>query len=85
MTLLRPGMVAVYMLANAGEVPCPPCPDCRSRRALQIIYGLPSAELYAAARDKEIVLGGWSVGESGPEWSCQLCGRQFTTEDIGLL
>ena len=55
----------------------PPCPDCRSREVVPIVYGLPSAQLFEAARSGEVMIGGCLVSQTAPEWSCRVCGRRF--------
>jgi hypothetical protein len=55
----------------------PRCPDCRSPHVVPIVYGLPSPQLFAAARYGHVALGGCVVTQSSPEWSCRVCGRRF--------
>jgi hypothetical protein len=54
---------------------CPHCPD--APRAVPLVHGLPSPELFEAAERGEAVLGGCLV-EPGPpaEEACPACGRE---------
>lgn len=49
------------------------CPRCGSYRIVRILYGLPPADVGAAAGRGEVILGGCMVGEDPPEWGCGDC------------
>lgn len=56
----------------------PPCPRCGSA-AREIVYGLPSLELFEAADRGEVALGGCGVVEDAPAFRCGGvdCGLEF--------
>lgn len=64
------------------------CPCCHSRAFVPIIYGFPSEEAAARAREGEFLLGGCMVGEAS--WYCRNCDhawpkeRQWPTEEERL-
>jgi hypothetical protein len=52
----------------------PPCPSCGSRDQIEIVYGLPDAELGRSAERGEVVLGGCVIGPESPTYECRSCG-----------
>jgi hypothetical protein len=64
---------AKYESEPDGKGGAPTCPDC-GRRAREIVYGLPSPELFER---KDVVLGGCVVSPDAPNWDCSRCGAQF--------
>jgi hypothetical protein len=53
------------------------CPQCGSRAALPIVYGLPGERLMARLAAGEVELGGCCVGPRDPEWHCKACGHDW--------
>lgn len=53
------------------------CPKCGARRALVIVYGLPSPGLLKAAERKEVALGSCVISDRDPEWRCAACGAEW--------
>lgn len=56
-----------------------PCPSCGSDQVVLIRYGMPTAEIEAAARRGEVALGGCMIGRPGgdPAWRCCTCRHEF--------
>jgi len=55
----------------------PPCPTCGSSEVVPIAYGLPGAEMWDAAKEGRIRLGGCVVPSSDEwddRWACPACG-----------
>ena len=61
------------------------CPLCRQNKVLEIMYGMPTYEMFQAAEKGEVVLGGCCIEDSSPNWRCPTCGlnlgRVSTTQD----
>ncbi len=55
----------------------PPCPACGSTEVVRILYGYPTDEALADAREDRIVLGGCIIDGDDPDWNCNACGHQF--------
>jgi hypothetical protein len=54
----------------------PPCPQCGERsKVVEVIYGVPSKELFLRAEAGEVALGGCVVW--GAKWCCNGCGIAF--------
>ena len=53
------------------------CPECSSAGVVPILYGMPTREAWEAAERGEFVLGGCTVDEGQPTWSCSACGHQW--------
>lgn len=53
------------------------CPECGSRRIVDILYGYPALELLEAAGREEIVLGGCVIDDDMPQWQCVACDTQI--------
>ncbi len=51
----------------------PPCPTCGSRRAVPIVYGYPTSELFEVAERGEVRLGGCVIGNESPDYECRDC------------
>jgi hypothetical protein len=52
------------------------CEWCGAR-AIPIVYGYPSEEMFAAEKRKEIALGGCCVEPDAPDAECPRCGEQW--------
>jgi hypothetical protein len=46
------------------------CPECGSRNALPIMYGMPGDEMVEASVAGKVALGGCMVSAESPEWCC---------------
>ena len=55
------------------------CPKCGATDPLEIIYGLPSAEMSEAAKNGVIALGGCIIDPDSPAYRCrnESCGHAF--------
>jgi hypothetical protein len=55
------------------------CPLCGTRNPLEIVYGLPSAEMFDAASAGRIALGGCSMDEECTAFRCRRddCGMEW--------
>ncbi|WP_018609571.1 hypothetical protein [Uliginosibacterium gangwonense] len=53
------------------------CPTCGEKAGVEIVYGMPGADLAEAAQRGEVVLGGCSINLEGPERQCTLCGHAW--------
>ncbi|MDY6793867.1 MAG: hypothetical protein SWK76_01100 [Actinomycetota bacterium] len=55
------------------------CPHCGSAEAIEIVYGLPSPEMEAAARRGEVLSGGCLChgDERDHRWCCRSCGTAY--------
>lgn len=51
------------------------CPVCGAKM-VPIVYGEPSAELFAKAERKEVILGGCCITGNDPQWGCPECYEQ---------
>ena len=51
----------------------PPCPTCGSRRAVPIVYGYPTSELFEEAERGDVRLGGCVIGTESPDYECRDC------------
>ena len=54
------------------------CPECGGE-GVQIVYGMPSHELFEAAERGEVALGGCCVQEDEPNRQCRACGHEWNT------
>ena len=53
------------------------CPSCKAKEGVNIIYGMPSPELFEMAERNEVVLGGCVMTEDQPERRCLLCSHEW--------
>ena len=44
---------------------------------MNIVYGMPSNELFEQAERGEVVLGGCTISDTMPEWACTKCDTTF--------
>ncbi len=49
------------------------CPACGSANVVPILYGMPTAELFAKAEAGRIALGGCCITQDDPCWRCVSC------------
>ena len=49
------------------------CPDCGSSDLVSIVYGLPGTELFEAAEEGRVAIGGCVIGEDDPTETCRTC------------
>lgn len=52
------------------------CPKCGGK-VVNIVYGMPSNELFEQAERGEVVLGGCTISDTMPEWACTKCDTTF--------
>ena len=55
------------------------CPTCSATNPLEILYGLPSQEMFDAENKGEIALGGCVIQGDDPAFLCRECGERFGT------
>ena len=53
------------------------CPKCETTNPIEIVYGMPSAEMHDAAANDVIRLGGCVVDSTNPIYECRSCGHAF--------
>ena len=66
------------------------CPACGEKSGVNIMYGMPSYELWMAAERGEVAIGGWCIDIDGAERQCLKCDhtwrikhrRQFEEPDL---
>jgi hypothetical protein len=58
------------------SAPTPSCPLCGTAEARRIVWGYPTADLFA---DPDIVIGGCMVTGGAPSYQCRnpACGHEF--------
>lgn len=49
------------------------CPRCKSKKVLNIIYGLPTYEAYLEVQAGKLALGGGCISDDNPTWECFYC------------
>lgn len=54
-----------------------PCPSCKQRTGVRIMYGYPSEELFQEAGRGEVALGGCCRPLGAPDRQCLACGRRW--------
>lgn len=55
------------------------CPNCDAANPLEIVYGLPSQEMFDAEMEGSIALGGCVIRGDDPAFVCRDCGERFGT------
>jgi hypothetical protein len=62
----------------------PRCPVCGSKDSVEIVYGLPGAELIEASERGEVAIGGCVVMEDGsdPDRRCRVCETEWVTSYV---
>jgi len=53
------------------------CPACKEKAGVNIEYGMPSEEAFAASQRGEIALGGCVIDYDNPERRCLKCGHEW--------
>jgi len=56
------------------------CPKCGGE-AVEIIYGMPTHELFEAEQRGEVVIGGCLVSGDDDNWQCKKCGYSWKGEE----
>lgn len=54
-----------------------PCPVCDSDRVVDIVYGMPTRDLFERSERGEVALGGCCVGGADPSHRCLDCGADL--------
>ena len=55
------------------------CPKCNNN-LIEIVYGMPSSELFEAEERGEIILGGCCVSDNDPKYHCENCDIDFSRD-----
>lgn len=58
------------------EQKIPSCPNC-GNEMVEIVYGLPSEELYQKEKRRQVLFGGCSNSEHSPKYYCFKCMRKY--------
>lgn len=53
--------------------PSPPCPVCGGSEVAHVVWGLPTAEAFEAARHDAIDFGGCCMTPEAPDFHCRTC------------
>lgn len=54
------------------------CPKCNTNEhVVPIVYGYPSEEMEAYAKENKIAFGGCCVSPFEPNWHCERCDSDF--------
>lgn len=56
------------------------CPKCGSKNSVNIVYGMPSYELYQEAQAGKFKLGGCMLSLGDPEYVCKDCEHEWNRE-----
>ena len=59
----------------------PNCPNGHGD-VVRVVMGLPDEDLFEAAEDGHVVIGGCVVGPESPDWACLVCHTQWRDESI---
>ena len=55
------------------------CPKCNNN-LIEIIYGMPSSELFEAEERGEVMLGGCCISDDNPKYHCKNCDIDFSRD-----
>ena len=55
------------------------CPKCNNN-LIEIVYGMPSSELFEAEERGEVMLGGCCVSDNDPKYHCKNCDINFSRD-----
>ena len=64
------------MLYNIDMKKCPKC----NNKLTEIVYGMPSSELFEAEERGEVILGGCCVSDDDPKYHCKKCNLGFSRD-----
>ncbi len=53
------------------------CPSCKAKEGVDIIYGMPSPELFEKSERNEVALGGCILEDSQPDRRCLSCNHEW--------
>jgi hypothetical protein len=53
------------------------CPKCAARSGVDIVYGMPSPDVFERAKRGELAIGGCVIEEFTPERQCLACGYEW--------
>ncbi|NLX69928.1 MAG: hypothetical protein GX024_03355 [Clostridiales bacterium] len=56
---------------------CVKCPECGSSNCVEIVYGLPTYELFMRAEAEEVKLGGCLITKDSPNYFCKSCEHKW--------
>ena len=54
------------------------CPNCGSKHSVNIVYGMPSYDLFLEEQAGKVKLGGCVITEKSPEYFCKACKYEWT-------
>lgn len=57
------------------------CPNCGSATGLVVVYGMPSLDLFEAAENDQVALGGCVIVPGQPDYRCSACGHQWMSDE----
>lgn len=66
----------VNVFYELPEQKIPSCPNC-GNEMVEIVYGLPSEELYQKEKRRQVLFGGCSNSEHSPKYYCFKCMRKY--------
>ena len=55
------------------------CPKC-GNNLIEIVYGMPSSELFEAEERGEVILGGCCLSGDDPKYRCSNCETSFSRD-----
>ena len=60
-----------------------PCPKCKSKKTVPIVYGMPSLEMSKEEKAGRLILGGCVMNFDNPEWRCKKCEYEWKPRGKG--
>jgi len=58
------------------------CPRCGAETVVEIVWGLPTPEVWTEALEGNIVLGGCERDDGDPSWKCTGCNADVYREEL---
>lgn len=58
----------------------PPCPKCKGKKSIEIVYGMPSPEAQEDVRKGKLALGGCLIERDQPNWHCKSCDHDWMAD-----
>ncbi|MEA4826901.1 MAG: hypothetical protein VB130_09740 [Clostridium sp.] len=58
------------------------CPQCGSKKYLEIVYGYPGPGLLEEVEQGKIIFGGCCVSDEAPEYACSDCNKQWSKKEV---
>ena len=67
-----------FIICRAAHVQMlPECPECRSAKVVEIVYGYPSSDWEKDVDSGKVVLGGCCIPPDPHSWQCQSCDPEW--------